>query len=383
MKLKSLFLFIALVLLSGCVQKEAPRLGGPQAEGPEGWTPDGVIGDDEYFASAALYGPESRGYSGGDMEVFWTTDDEHLYMALKGKTKGWISIGFDPLEWMKEADVIMGSVDGNEVVVEDQYSTESRGPHLPDEDLGGTDDILEFGGREKDGQTVIEFKRRLDTGDEFDKVISPGQKLSVIWSMSDSANLQASHNVARAEGRLNLGEKASSSPAASAATALTAGERDGVLFILEEERMAEDLYLELYKIVKLPIFLNVADSEQIHMDSVQILMDRYGLKDPLQDGDGVYANETLQKMYDDLLASGGKSPEDALKAAALVEGTSVHDLEERICGTDKPEIRSVYGGLLMGSEKHLRSFVRALEERGGEYSPQILNREEYDDIVKA
>jgi hypothetical protein len=335
MKLKSFFLVTALVLLSGCVQKEAPRLEGPEVEEPEGWTPDGVIGDGEYFGSAVLYGPESRGYSGGDIEVFWTTDDEHLYMALRGETTGWISIGFDPLEWMKDADVIMGSVDGNEVVVEDQYSTEIYGPHLPDEDLGGTDDILEFGGLEKDGQTVIEFKRRLDTGDEFDKVISPGQ------------------------------------------------ERDGVLFILEEERMAEDLYLELYKIVKLPIFLNVADSEQIHMDSVQILMDRYGLEDPVQDGDGVYANETLQKMYDDLLASGGKSPEDALKAAALVEETSVHDLEERISGTDKPEIRSVYGGLLMGSEKHLRTFVRALEERGGEYSPQILSREEYDDIVKA
>jgi hypothetical protein len=383
MKLKSVFLVITLVLLSGCVQKEAPELERPGVEEPEGWTADGVVGDGEYFGSAVLYGPESRGYSGGDLEVFWTTDDEHLYMALRGETTGWISIGFDPLEWMKDADVIMGSVDGKKVVVEDQYSTDSYGPHLPDEDLGGTDDILEFGGQEKDGHTVIEFKRRLDTGDQFDKVISPGQELSVIWSMAESDDLQASHNVARAEGRLNLGEKAGVATTAAAPMALTAGERDGILFIREEERMAEDLYLELYKIVKLPIFRNVADSEQIHMDSVAILMDRYGLEDPVQDGDGVYANETLQKMYDDLLESGGKSPEDALRAAALVEETSVHDLEKRIRATDKPEIRSVYGGLLMGSEKHLRSFVRALEERGGEYSPQLLSREEFADIVKA
>ncbi len=381
MKLKSIFLVITLVLLSGCVQKEAPELERPGAEEPEGWTPDGVVGDGEYFGSAVLYGPESRGYSGGDLEVFWTTDDEHLYMALRGETTGWISIGFDPLEWMKDADVVMGSVDGKTVVVEDQYSTDSYGPHLPDEDLGGTDDILEFGGQEKDGQTVIEFKRRLDTGDQFDKVISPGQELSIIWSMSDSGNLQGSHNVARAEGRLNLGEKAGEAP--TAAAALTAGERDGILFIREEERMAEDLYLELYKMVLLPIFLNVADSEQIHMDSVKILMDRYGLEDPVGDGNGVYANETLQKMYDDLLESGGKSPEDALKAAALVEETSVHDLEVQISNTDKPDIRSVYGGLLMGSEKHLRSFVRALEELGVEYSPQLLSREEYDKIVRA
>jgi hypothetical protein len=88
-------------------------------------------------------------------------------------------------------------------------------------------------------------------------------------------------------------------------------------------------------------------------------------------------------MYDDLLASGEKSPEDALKAAALVEETSVHDLEVQISNTDKTDIKSVYGGLLMGSEKHLRSFVRALEERGVEYSPQLLSREEFADIVKA
>ena len=382
MKLKSIFLVIALVLLSGCVQKEAPELAGDEGpEEPEGWTPDGNVADGEYFGSAILYGPESRGYSGGEMEVFWTTDDEYLYMALRGETDGWVSIGFDPIEWMKDADVIMGSVDGKQVVVEDQYSTDSYGPHMPDEDLGGTDDILEFGGQEKDGQTVIEFKRKLDTGDQFDKVISPGQNLSIIWGMSDSGNLQSSHNVARAEGRLNLGEKASVTP--TTAAALTTGERDGILFIWEEERMAEDLYLELYKNVKLPIFLNVANSEQIHMDSVKVLMDRYGLNETVQDGDGVYANETLQKIYDDLLVSGEKSPEDALKAAALVEETSVHDLEIQISDTDKPEIISVYGGLLMGSEKHLRSFVRALEERGVEYSPQLLSQEEYDKIVKA
>ncbi len=381
MKLKPLFLVIALILLSGCVQKEMPEPGAPEDEGSEGWRPDGVVEEGEYFGSTTFYGPESHGYSGGDLEVFWTCDDEYLYMALRGETTGWISIGFDPLEWMKDADVIMGSVDGKVVIVEDQYSTESYGPHLPDGDLGGTDDILEYGGREKDGRTVIEFKRRLDTGDEFDKVITPSQELSVIWSMSDSGNLQGSHNVARADGRLRLGEEAKSAP--EAAAALTMDERDGILFIHEEERMAEDLYKVLYKKAKLPIFLNVAASEQIHMDSVQVLMDRYGLEGPMPEEDGIFDNKTLQKMYGDLLASGEKSPEDALRAAALVEETSVHDLEKEISKTEKPDIRSIYEGLLAGSEKHLRSFTRALKELGVEYSPQVLSREEYDEIVKA
>lgn len=374
MNLKYLSFVFALILLSGCVQKEMPR-----PEEPGGWEPDGVIGDDEYFGSAILYGPESSGYSGGAMEVFWTIDDEYLYMALKGDTTGWVSIGFDPLEWKKYADVVIGYVDGDEVVVDDQHIIDIYGPHISDEDLGGNFDILEFGGLEREGQTVIEFKRRLDTGDEFDTVIKPDQDLSIVWSMSNSDDLQHKHDIARVEGRLLLGEEAGE---AVASTALTSSERDGILLIWEEEMMAKDIYLKFYNMSKLSLFLNVAGTKQIHMNSVQILMEKYGMEKPVQEGDGVYTNETLQKIYDDLLASGGKSPEDALKAAALLEETSVRDLEKEISDTDKPDIKSVFGGLLVSSKKQLRTLERALEDWGVEYSPQILGQEEFDGIVK-
>lgn len=374
MKFECLFLVLIMIFLSGCVQQETPEL-----EDSGIWKPDGVVKENEYAGNMILYGPESRGYSGGDLEVFWKTDDENLYMALKGKTSGWIAIGFDPIEWMTGADIVMGSVDGKATVVEDQYSIDNYGPHSSDEMLGGTNDVLEFGGSEKDGYTVIEFKRKLDTGDEFDRVLTPGQGISIIWGMADSNNLQSSHNVARAEGYLDLG--ANASEAREVMASLTASEQEGILFIREEEIMAKDLYLELYKETKLPIFWNVAGSEQIHMDSVKILMDKYGLEDPVQDGNGKYANQDIQKMYDDLLEEGAKSPVDALKAGAVVEEMSVHDLQTQIANTDKPDFHSVYGGLLVGSEKHLRSYIRALKERGAEYSPQYLSEEEFDKVL--
>ena len=120
MKYECLFLALVVIFLSGCVQQETSK------EDDSGiWKPDGIANENEYAGSMTLYGPESRGYSGGDLEVFWKTDDENLYMALKGKTTGWISVGFDPIEWMKGADIVIGSVDGQAVIVEDQFSVDN------------------------------------------------------------------------------------------------------------------------------------------------------------------------------------------------------------------------------------------------------------------
>jgi len=49
--------------------------------------------------------------------------------------------------------------------------------------------------------------------------------------------------------------------------------------------------------------------------------------------------------------------------------------------TDKPDPHSVYGRLLVRSEKHLHSYIRALKERGAEYSPQYLSEEEFDKVA--
>ncbi|MDF0591259.1 DUF2202 domain-containing protein [Candidatus Methanocrinis natronophilus] len=384
-----MILLAALLILSGCVEREGPSLEPlPEAETealeevelpaePGAWRPDGIIAEGEYSGYALLIGPGGLGYPGGDLEVFWRTDEEHLYMALRGETTGWMAIGFDPREWKKGADVVIGRVDGKEAIVEDQYIIDFFGPHIPDVELGGTDDILESGGLEKDGVTVIEFKRRLDTGDDFDRAIVPDEDLPIIWSISRSQDLTEIHDVARAEGILRLGEE-TAGPAATGA--LSAAEVEGMAFILEEERMARDLYLEFYKTTRLAVFHDVAVSEEIHIASILTLMERRGLPAP-PEAPGVYADEALQRMYEELLAA-AESPEAALRAAAQVEEASVHDLSTEIEGTLEPDLISVYGGLMVGSQKHLRTFVRALEDRGEEYIPTILSQEEFDRIVR-
>ncbi|MDD1759049.1 MAG: PQQ-binding-like beta-propeller repeat protein [Methanothrix sp.] len=154
--------------------------------GSEEWTPDGVISMGEYSKNLTL--------SDGKYVVHWRNTAEDLYMALAGKTEGFVAIGFEPSQAMKDADMVMGWVSGGKATVLDLFSTGTYGPHPPDLDLGGVNDILEFGGSESDSWTVIEFKRKMDTGDRFDKSFKPGQTINIIWSMSSSDVLAVRHN---------------------------------------------------------------------------------------------------------------------------------------------------------------------------------------------
>ena len=370
-----------LLLFSGCIERqEAPEV--LEQETTEEWKADGIIGDGEYSRSVLLQGPSRQGYSGGDLAVSWKNDKEHLYLALNGSTDAWLAIGFDPLEWMKNADIILASVQGGKAVVLDEYCTGNYGPHIEDTMLGGSDDILESGGSKSAGRTVIELKRKLDTGDRFDKAFSPGGTVSMIWALSSSSDISLKHNIAYGEGILSLtgGEAAADDGAALAA--LTAREKDGLLFIWEEEKAARDLYNGLYEKNNMTIFLDLVRSESSHMDQARAVMEKHSLDVP-PDEPGRFQNQTLQEIHDQLLAEGLQSDQDALTVAAVFEEISIVDLEKELSASQAEDVRTVYEGLLAGSRKHLRSYVSDLKDQGIEYQPRYLEGGEFQKIVKS
>jgi len=164
---------------------------------------------------------------------------------------------------------------------------------------------------------------------------------------------------------------------------LSADEIEGILYMREEEKLARDVYLTLYEQWSLPIFQNIANSEQTHMDAIERLIDRYGLIDLVAGKDsGEFADQTLQSLYDDLVTTGSQSLADALRIGAAIEEIDILDLEERIAQTDAGDIQRVYESLMKGSRNHLRSFVATLEQQTNEtYKPQYLDQEAYDDII--
>ena len=141
------------------------------------------------------------------------------------------------------------------------------------------------------------------------------------------------------------------------ATPLTDDEKYWMTYMREEEKLARDVYLSLGARWNLPIFTNIAQSEQVHMDSVKTILDRYGIPDPAAGkAQGAFTDPALQNLYNDLIAQGSASPVEALKAGVIVEETDIADLNKALATTEKNDIRTVYNNLLQGSMNHLNAF---------------------------
>jgi len=166
------------------------------------------------------------------------------------------------------------------------------------------------------------------------------------------------------------------------ATALSDLEKQGILYMCEEEKLARDVYLQLYDKWGVTSFNNISRSEQTHTDAIKSLIDRYNLDDPAEGrGLGEFTNKELQQLHDDLIKQGSQSEVDALKVGAAIEEIDILDIEMYVAQTDKSDIKLVYENLLKGSRNHLRSFVSVMQKRGIVYQPQYMTTDQYNEIV--
>jgi hypothetical protein len=154
------------------------------------------------------------------------------------------------------------------------------------------------------------------------------------------------------------------------ALGLTDTEKYWLSYMREEEKLARDVYLFLNDKWNLPIFANISESEQRHMDAVKTLLSRYGLPDPAAGkGPGEFSNQDFQELYNKLTLQGSGSLVEALKAGAFIEETDISDLNEGIATTRHKDIKNVYSNLLQGSLNHLKAFVSTLASYGVVFEP--------------
>ena len=138
-------------------------------------------------------------------------------------------------------------------------------------------------------------------------------------------------------------------------------ERDGLIYMRLEEKLARDVYLTLGKTYKQKMFVKIPESEQRHMDAVKVLLDKYEIPDPVVDDViGAFTNADFKKLFDDLVAKGQTSFKDAMLVGIEIEEMDIKDLVESIEQTDNPDIKGVYENLKRGSENHLRAFTKHL-----------------------
>jgi len=167
--------------------------------------------------------------------------------------------------------------------------------------------------------------------------------------------------------------------------ALSAEEEEGLLLMREEEKLARDVYRNLFSMWGEQIFNAISQSEQRHMDAVGMLLEKYGVPDPVVDDIGVFSTPELAALYDELLSRGSVSLSDALWVGATIEDLDIYDLQAILADpqVDNIDIRTVYQNLLKGSRNHLRAFAYHLSLLNISYVAQYLSQEEIDAIIDA
>lgn len=180
--------------------------------------------------------------------------------------------------------------------------------------------------------------------------------------------------------------QASTSATTSVATTqLSPVAKEALVYMVQEEKLARDVYLTLAKMYPtVPVFSNIADSEQTHVNAVMGLLEKYGIKVELGPV-GEFPNKTFTDLYKKLVDMGSKNITEALKVGCMIEELDIKDLHEWIEKVQNyPDIVKVFEFLMMGSRNHLRSFYWTLKNVYGiEYHPQYISVEEFNQIINS
>ena len=107
----------------------------------------------------------------------------------------------------------------------------------------------------------------------------------------------------------------------------------------------------------MPVFKNIAQAEARHMSVMKMLVERYGLQDPVTDDTvGSFTGPEFTKLYGELVASGSESLAAAYGVGVKIEELDIKDLKDSMATVQSTDVRRVYQNLLRASENHLRAF---------------------------
>jgi len=139
---------------------------------------------------------------------------------------------------------------------------------------------------------------------------------------------------------------------------LSEAQVEDLVYMVNEEKMAHDVYAAMADLYGVRMFANIADSEARHFEAVNTVLERYGYE--TQALDDPFTNDVITELYDELMAQGSESLDEAIAAGLLIEQTDLADLESRMAEleTSAPDAFEMYTHLLAGTQNHLATFER-------------------------
>lgn len=148
-------------------------------------------------------------------------------------------------------------------------------------------------------------------------------------------------------------------PAQAATPKVSSTVKAQLIYLMQEEKLARDVYAALAAKNITPKFANITRSEQMHMDELAIILKTYGIADPTAGKKpGVFTDKKLTALYKTLMAKGVKSATDAIEVGILIEETDIKDLDKLSKSITQADIKLMISKLRAGSVNHLAAFNR-------------------------
>lgn len=166
--------------------------------------------------------------------------------------------------------------------------------------------------------------------------------------------------------------------------ALTDSEKKSLLYLMEEEKLARDVYSTLNEKWERNVFQNISGSEEHHLSMVRQMAENNSIVLPssiTENIRGEFVDPTLQQLYHELTTKGGLSLVNALEVGAKIEELDISDLQASISETDNTDLIQLYSNLISASKRHLRAFTNNLKQQGIAYEPLILETDYFNQIV--
>jgi len=169
---------------------------------------------------------------------------------------------------------------------------------------------------------------------------------------------------------------------ASPQSALTQELKDSIAYMYSEEKLAKEVYLDIYAIQSANQLSNIANNSEVkHIEAVNQLAQKYDLNITLYPNtnipyraddvaklkSGEYPIETIQNLYNTLYAKGVVSTKDALEVGCIVEVTDIDDLDKYIDqakDSNASDVQVVFEWLRDGSYTHYWAFNDGLVNMG-------------------
>jgi hypothetical protein len=119
----------------------------------------------------------------------WNIDEAAglINMTLDCATTGWVGIGLSDTGMMANSDLVVCWITPENVPT--CFDGHAVGYSFnKDEANGGTNDLSGVTGSVISGRSVVSFAKKLNSGDSFDKVISKGSDMRVLFSYRTEGN---------------------------------------------------------------------------------------------------------------------------------------------------------------------------------------------------